>query len=144
LLRWNLCSDNDAPSKTRQQYGRNWQYKPHAILDFRSGAALSSDPQISDFLLVTAIPWNFEARDRIVIFGGLHGPGTLAAKKLLQGEARGELAKLQKEIGGRRCYQALFDVKCANGQPTQVSLLDVQVLDWSSDSSTGRTELGKA
>ena len=63
LLRWNLCSDNDAPTITRHQYGRDWQYKPHAILDFRSGAVIGSDPQISDLLLVTAIPRNFEARN---------------------------------------------------------------------------------
>jgi hypothetical protein len=144
-LRWNLCSDNDAPTITRRQYNRDWQYKPHAILDFHSGAVIASDTQAnSDLLLVTVIPWDFEARNRIVIFGGLHGAGTLATKKILQGEAHSELRKLEAEIGDHRCFQALFDVKCINGQPKQVSLRDVQALDWSGDSSTGKTELRKA
>ena len=77
------------PSKTRQQYGRDWQYKPHAVLDFRSGAVLGSDTQISDLLLVTAIPWNFEARNRIVIFGGLHGRHNVGATSAAAENSKG-------------------------------------------------------
>jgi hypothetical protein len=141
-LRWNLCVDSGAESLSRHQYGRDWVYKPNSISDFHLGRPLSQpNLEDGDFLLVTVLPRDTTTNARVVIFGGLHGAGTLATKLLFEKPLHADLLQLQQSIGNASYYQALFDVKCIKGEPTGIRLRDAQALVWDNDPSIGYAEI---
>jgi hypothetical protein len=67
----------------------------------------------TDYLLITVIPniierESFERGDKIIIFGGTHGPGTRAVDTLFRDES--VLKHLLQKVGGIKCWQALLEV----------------------------------
>jgi hypothetical protein len=141
-LRWNLCSNPKAPCRVRRQYGRDWKYKPHVFWDFEDGKPIQPEnDEKADLLLVTVLPRNPETQARIVIFAGLHGPGTRATCLIFDNppvrDLRGWRADLDtlKTLGTNTSYQALFDVEVKDGMPINLHLRAAKPLRWSSDPS---------
>jgi hypothetical protein len=136
-LRWNLRMDRNSPTRVRQQYGLDWQYHDHVLHDFRTGSDLSLDnPNCEDFLLVTALPRGPDSNTRFIIIFGLHGVGTLAASDIFRRPPIADLRRLEKEIGRKPFYQALFKISAAantvSGElvPKSLSLQDMEPLSW--------------
>ncbi len=135
-LRWNLHSPSNAPLIERIQFGQFWQTLNHVIVDRRgqpfqprAGVGWMED----DYMLMTVLPRFAKGQQRIFIFAGIHGPGTLAGGLLMANPPMAELRKMMKQTCGEPYFQALFKVAVQqNGQgeyiPVSMELVEAEAL----------------
>lgn len=112
-LRWNLHTPANAEIEVRQQYGGTWPTKKHVIIDFHGQQHNATDD--TDYLLVTVLPrYSPNKPQRVFIFGGIHAPGTRAARILFETPSEViDLLHFLKEVknfSNPYYYQALFKV----------------------------------
>lgn len=139
-LRWNLHCTQKATAVSRLQYGDAWLTKEHEIVSrenevyrvhYEDGIATD------DYLLITALP-KAAAGDpqRSIIFGGIHGAGTLSAEKLLNSPPARLLKEIFQSVKGERYYQALLRIAVVTNdtneaRPGKVELVDARPLELS-------------
>lgn len=135
-LHWNLHSPPDAPRSERRQYGGHWLTVEHEIVSANSEVyrADKKGLQQEDYLLITALPRAGARSERTIIFGGIHGAGTLAAERLFRQPPPHLVTALFDAIEGARHYQALVRVavaRDAKGEPIpgRLDLVDARPLD---------------
>jgi hypothetical protein len=136
-LRWNLFSPPGTSQVVRQQYGENWRAGNHLLIDFAKDAQLAShwdnDYFRRDYFLITSIPRFSQGSQRIVMFGGIHGPGTRGVTDWLRNPNPADLAQLAKATRRSPYFQALFEVSVSDHagevRPTNVGLVDACALD---------------
>jgi len=145
IFHWNFFDLCDNQTSTINQYGIDWESGHHQFVPSgKSGEKYEStystnanniELQDNDFLLITSIPRNVKYRNRIIIFEGLHGAGTKAAKLLFSYPNIKLLRNIQVAINSNRFFQALLhvDVGYPNGdnneaEPSKLQLIDAKPL----------------
>jgi hypothetical protein len=137
-LHWNLHSPPDAPTASRRQYGNIWITVEHEIVS-GSGAVYQVNYEDgvarNDYLLITSLPRGAaENPQRSLIFGGIHGAGTLSAQRLLHEPPARLLQDIFTHVGGARHYQALIRVAVRTddsneAKPGAIDLIDARPLE---------------
>jgi len=136
-LRWNLYMPVDAPVEYRRQYGVDWKFRSYVLKDFRCKSSIFSRKKAgeveTDYLLITVLPRYEVGPQKLVIFGGIHGPGTHAAAKIFRQPPMSELCKLEKVLSKAPYYQALFEVSVIKNEkqelePDKITFLEAEVL----------------
>jgi len=136
-LRWNLHTPPSSPMTERVQFGEVWRTENHMFAD-RHGQPISPKAGIGwmedDFLLVTVLPRYGSENQRIVVFSGIHAPGSQAAELLFRTPSSSDLRKLLKKVRREPFYQALFRVavsRDASSQfvPTKLELVEGHCLE---------------
>lgn len=122
-LRWNAYLPINAPSTMSMQDGHRW---PQG--ESRIGGLDDKDNKYPDYLLVTVLPTGLAEQGRIIIFAGLHGPGTSATKLLLSPESWRDLRRVSRQMRGERAFQLLFGVSVQERrdhtkEPTGIKLM---------------------
>ncbi|MGO9648245.1 MAG: hypothetical protein ACLPOO_09325 [Terriglobales bacterium] len=113
-LHWNLHASAGLGTTERKQFGVLWREPNYhmvgsdgKVFEPRAGIDWVED----DYLLITVLPRYSKGPQRILVFAGCHGEGTLGAAKLLADPPLRELRKLDKRLHGEPWYQALFHVE---------------------------------
>jgi hypothetical protein len=135
-LWWNLHTPGSARRIKRRQYDTDWIAQNHIIVGSRGDIykpKLEAGRLVDDYLLITVLPRFKSGYQRVIILGGVHGPGTLAASNVLSQPPMGEIEKLVKKTSKEPYYQALFHVEVAEGtsgelSPKTLSLVDARAL----------------
>ena len=88
---------------------------------------------LDDYLLVTCLPRRKDLSQRMLIFAGLHGPGTRALDLILREPPVDELARAARTLAGARHYQMLLHVDTtldSRGEafPVNPTLVDARAL----------------
>ena len=84
---------------------------------------------LADYLLVTVVPRNVQGAERVVIFSGLHGPGTAAAKLFFTEPPFKELEKTLKMINYSDYYQALYSVSVGFNSKMDEVPIGIELID---------------
>jgi len=135
-LWWNVHCPPGMSETERQQLGQRLS-EPNQHVIGRDGTTF--EPKVGmgwiadDYLLVTVLPKYSRGFQRVVVFAGCHGEGTLSAGEMLAQPPVPELQQLQRRIQGEPWYQALFHVsirKTPSGDflPNAVKLVDAKPL----------------
>lgn len=137
-LMWNLHSPPDAAITERIQFGNLWHTAKHRIVTRDSGNVYEARAGIGwmadDYLLVTALPRYAQGDQRILVFSGIHAPGSQATSLLFAAPPIEELRRMRKLTSGEPFYQALFHVEVSQNEsgeyePRKLALVDARSIN---------------
>jgi hypothetical protein len=116
-LHWNLVTPESAPRTTIVEFRGRRESQAHVIYETGTLEPYASrvDPAktryLDDYLLVTTLPVRKGARQRVLIFCGLHGAGNRAVGLILREPPLDLLEEAARQIAGAPFFQMLLRVE---------------------------------
>jgi hypothetical protein len=138
-LHWNLHTPESAPLTTVTEFRGPRASAAHVFCE-RTGSVrhqserdLAGMGYLDDYLLVTVLPRAKAGRQRVIIFAGLHGPGSRSVDLILREPPIDLLHKAAAQIAGAPFFQILLHVETTTdergeGMPCNPTLVQARPL----------------
>jgi hypothetical protein len=138
-LNWNLHTPESAPLTTIREFRGPRASAAHVFCERGSATCYQSERDLAgmgyldDYLLVTALPRIKGGRQRVLIFSGLHGPGSRSVDLILREPPIDLLQEAARQIAGAPYFQMLLHVETTadergEGFPCRPQLVEARAL----------------